>query len=222
MKLHKDQKILKNILNKYINKNENILDVGCGVGRNLKLLRSLNYKKIYGTDISVDMINISKKEGLNVFLPEDIRSNQKQFDVLIFSHVLEHVNEDCIQKFLEEYFRLLKDNGKIIILTPVLYDAFFNDIDHVKPCYPNGLIRLFSDEFVSKKYKSSFNLLLEDIYFRKSSLLPYNLRSRYIKKIRYKIMFAFLEYLFLALQILSLGVLSKTTGYGAYFLLKKK
>src|SRR5690348_12130940 len=68
-----------------------VLEVGCGIGRNLAHLR--------GTSIGVDRdpraVEIARGQGLPAFTPEELRSSQwavpGRFDCLLFSHVLEHM-----------------------------------------------------------------------------------------------------------------------------------
>ena len=129
MKIAKDQKILKKILKKYINNSDKILDVGCGVGRNLVLLNQLGYKNLIGTDISEEMVALSKKLGFNVVKIDDLEKINDKFDTILMSHVIEHVDENNLQSFFEKYLNLLNKDIKeeyVVFLTKSKFLFFFN------------------------------------------------------------------------------------------------
>lgn len=219
MHIH-DIKYLKKILSKYIPFHSKILDVGCGIGENLQLMQTLGYTSVYGVDVSELMVAISSKKGFNAVCVNNIAELPPSFDVLLFSHVLEHINFPEIQVFLENYFKLCNNNAHVIIIMPVLYDAFFNDIDHIKPYYPNGLMALFSDANISKQYLSNYMLTLVDIYYRNTNLLPYNIKCRFLNDKANHLKFILLNTLFDFLKKGTLGLLSKRTGYTAIFKLQ--
>jgi len=200
---------------------DRILDVGCGVGEKMDLMKQLGYKNVTGIDISDEMITICKNKGHDVFITKDFKKISNNFDVIIFSHILEHIYYENIQKFLEKYFSVCKNNAKVIIAGPILYDAFFNDVDHIKPYYPDGLMTLFSNKEVSKQYHSNYYLTLTNIWFRKEPLLSYNLKSRYKLTNFDRMTYKFLLILFRIIQLASFNLVSKSTGYIAVFLLNK-
>lgn len=75
-----------------------ILDVGCGPGHLLKYLRSLKYMGSYlGIDLTPTFINFAKKhhEEKNFELGDvrDLRNYKSGFDLVICSHVLDHMLE---------------------------------------------------------------------------------------------------------------------------------
>ena len=86
-----DEKYLIKLLQKYCNKEDRILDIGCGIGENLRLLKIHNYNNIYGVDISQMMVEYCKNLGFRVYEINQIEALEK-FDVLLFAHVLEHIN----------------------------------------------------------------------------------------------------------------------------------
>jgi SAM-dependent methyltransferase len=217
-----DEKQLVNFLKKYTNKNDKILDVGCGIGANLDLLKSVGYNNTIGVDISQDMVSETSRKGHKVYIIDELEKLElKDFDVILFAHVLEHIAYPDIINVMEGYFNMCKPDAQIIIVMPTLYDAFYNDVDHIKPYYPNGLITVFSKHIGSRQYKSNYNLSLIDIMYRKVILLPYNLRSRFIRTLSNKIIYKVMELTAQALKIVSFGLLSKTIGYTAIFKITK-
>ncbi|HYD03346.1 MAG TPA: class I SAM-dependent methyltransferase [Alphaproteobacteria bacterium] len=99
-------------------KTAKIIDVGCGSGSWLKVLRDLGYKNIYGTDMNaeelyVDKIKVPFKEA-NFNKPFPYKD--KEFDVVFSLEVIEHVENPWF--FMEEIQRILKPNGYCIMTTP--------------------------------------------------------------------------------------------------------
>lgn len=130
--------ILKEILP--IQKNEKILDAGCGTGDLfLKILKYRGHRTNYiiGIDISepnIDILN-EKLAGLEnkVYWDENIKAiigdirelkkiKSNTFDKVICSEVLEHIKD--IGKALDEIKRITKVGGKIIITVPNLWHLF--------------------------------------------------------------------------------------------------
>ena len=96
-----------------------VLDVGCGCGANLGLLRKCGHEAI-GITLSETEARIVRDQGLSCFV-WDIASDtlpfpNKSFDALIFSHVLEHLAWP--EMVLQHYTQLLKPNGKVYVALP--------------------------------------------------------------------------------------------------------
>lgn len=217
-----DRKYLITFLNKYANKKDKILDIGCGIGENMTMIKQAGFNNVIGVDISIDMVNESRSKGHNAYDVNMLNDLYlKDIDILLFSHVLEHINYPEIVQIMESYFSMCKKDAKVIIVMPVLSDIFFNDVDHIKPYYPNGLMTLFSNKKVSRQYQSDFNLQILDIDFRKEILVSYNLKSNLIKTTYNKIIYKIITMFMFFLKIISFGIVSKTTGYVAIFKLSK-
>lgn len=115
-----------------------VLEIGCGVGRNL-----LNLGKRIG-DVGVDHNTTSVTEcqllGLNVFTPNDFIKSQyainESFEALLISHVMEHLTEDESYSLLETYTPYLEKGGRIIIITPQ-EAGFSSDPTHVTMMDPH-------------------------------------------------------------------------------------
>jgi O-antigen biosynthesis protein len=104
-------------------KEDSILDFAPSIGFSnwIKLNYDCNYVTadlfVEGMDVQTDI------EKMDVF-------TNNSFDFIICSHILEHVNND--QQAMRELFRVLKNQGKAIVMTPVL--TGFDDIDEDPSC----------------------------------------------------------------------------------------
>jgi SAM-dependent methyltransferase len=95
-----------------------ILDIGCGLGRNLINVQG----KGVGIDHNLDSVKVARDLGLTVFTPEEFYnskfSNSQQFDSLLMAHVAEHMNQNEVVELLKKYIDFLKPGGKLILITP--------------------------------------------------------------------------------------------------------
>lgn len=111
--------------------NKVILDVGCANGYYTKLYAK-KCKRIIGIDSNHELIKRAKEENPKIeFIEADaekIPFEDEEFDIIIMSDVLEHVKSEELA--LNEVYRVLKKNGKLIITVPNrgLFD--FLDVDN--------------------------------------------------------------------------------------------
>ena len=97
-----------------------VLDVGCGGGWTLKRFHE-NGSNCVGYDYSEDLIQFGRNQGLDLRvggLDEALESDILA-DLVIFSHVLEHVRNP--ENEIRKLKRLLKDGGLLYIETPSIY-----------------------------------------------------------------------------------------------------
>ena len=99
-----------------------ILDVGCGSGALLYELKSLGFEA-EGIDLNIEAITKCKEIGLNV-KNSSLHNISSKYDTIIFSSVLHEFSSydpmntykvQHIIKDLNKAYKLLNDNGKIII-----------------------------------------------------------------------------------------------------------
>ncbi|MCL5432850.1 MAG: class I SAM-dependent methyltransferase [Patescibacteria group bacterium] len=99
---------------KFINKNDKVLDFGCGGGY---ILEKLNCKKKYGVEINPVAIEEAKKRNIEIFTKIDDIPFALRFDSIISHHALEHIEDPFIVlKTLKKY---LKNKGKMIWVVPI-------------------------------------------------------------------------------------------------------
>lgn len=95
-----------------------VLDVGCGVGRNL---HSLSEGSV-GVDHNADAVAAARARGLTAYTPGEFhRSDQarpESFDSLLVAHVLEHLGIDAANKLLGEYLPYVRQAGQVVLITP--------------------------------------------------------------------------------------------------------
>jgi len=100
-------------------KNGKILDLGCGTGDTLVLLKKLGWD-VYGMDIDKNAISIGKKRGLNNLKLGTYKELDKYpdnyFDAIRLYHVIEHLDNPslCLNLIREK----LKKGGELIMGTP--------------------------------------------------------------------------------------------------------
>jgi glycosyltransferase involved in cell wall biosynthesis/SAM-dependent methyltransferase len=96
-----------------------VLDVGCGLGVYMRHLEEVGYDA-YGIDLSSFASKASKQSRASaLFLP----FRDSCFDVLISTHLIEHLTPVEIGDFLREARRVLKNSGRIFLITPNLWSV---------------------------------------------------------------------------------------------------
>jgi 2-polyprenyl-3-methyl-5-hydroxy-6-metoxy-1,4-benzoquinol methylase len=115
--------IIKMFKNKWINKNTEILDVGCGAGELLFYLNNVGFRNLEGADPFIE--NNIKYENL-LIKKSKIEDLTNKYDLIISSHQLEHVIDPVSE--IKSFINRLNENGLILIRTPVsdnkVYDKY--------------------------------------------------------------------------------------------------
>lgn len=132
----------------WINKNDVVLDVGCGNGQRAIKIAKIS-AKVVGFDISTDNIDLADKEAKrqgvkNVNFYEGnaekvFNEKNNSFDVVFICDVIEHLRND--NHVLSEIHRVLISNGKLLLVAPNIETGwkkiqkkaglfYFSDPDH--------------------------------------------------------------------------------------------
>jgi len=102
-----------------ISKDAKILDVGCGSGEILYILKTCGFKNLVGVDIIDQNLKGIKYFKIDINNPEELKKSLKEkFDVVLLIEVIEHVWKPY--ELLETCYSLLKKGGFLIISTPNL------------------------------------------------------------------------------------------------------
>lgn len=125
-----------------------ILDIGCGRGEWLELLKE-RHLAAYGIDSNLMMVERARSLGLDAReadliahlreLPDESRSAVTAF------HVVEHLGFGVLIDFLDEALRVLMPGGMLLLETPnpenlrVGANSFYNDPTHRNPIPPEPL-----------------------------------------------------------------------------------
>lgn len=94
-----------------------ILDVGCGTGANLKMLRE--YGVAEGVDISEQAVDFCHERGLTdvrLGAAEELPHANDTFDLVTALDVIEHLDDDSVG--LNEIRRVLRPNGRTLLFVP--------------------------------------------------------------------------------------------------------
>ena len=104
------------ITNKSINKNSPILDVGCGDGKFLTILKKAGFKDLTGMDLFIDEENML--EGIKIYQAslEEFNPGRK-YDLVTSNHSFEHMDNQL--ENLKCFENLVNDDGTIVIRIPV-------------------------------------------------------------------------------------------------------
>lgn len=109
-------------IKKLLDKDDKILEIGCGQGFLVKYLVDNGYNA-QGSEISTYWINKIKKElNLDILTQNQIKKNRMKFNFVILYDVIEHTDNPV--KLINEIKKLLLPNGKIFISTPNAGDLF--------------------------------------------------------------------------------------------------
>jgi SAM-dependent methyltransferase len=128
--------------------NAPVIDVGCGRGELVELLRQRGVEAI-GVDTDPSMVAEARDRGLDVRLVDGgsfLRGLEPgSVGSIIATHVVEHIDLDALVELLELAATRLRPGGVLIAETPnpasliVLGNSYILDPTHVRPLHPSLL-----------------------------------------------------------------------------------
>lgn len=108
-----------------------VLDIGCGIGRNLTHLDGRGV----GVDHNVQCIEACREKGFTAYTADTFHGSADaqpaRYDTLLFSHVVEHMDAGTAEQLLREYLPYLKRGGRVILVTPQ-EKGYDTDSTHVR------------------------------------------------------------------------------------------
>lgn len=125
-----------------------VLDVGCGRGEFLDLLKQAGISG-RGLDLNPEMVEVCKARGLDATTGDAVSYlmglPDESLGGLLAIQVVEHLEPGYLQKFLQTAFYKLRPGAVMVLETinPACWVAFFEsyirDLTHVRPIHPETL-----------------------------------------------------------------------------------
>ncbi len=140
---NEDSSIIELLEKLDLQKHYTLLEVGSGLCRFVKKIHRLFPNiSITCVEINEDLAQIARDEGCSVFqtnfLENNIESNS--FDIVHCSHMIEHFGYPEVRHVVDELLRVTKMEGFLIIRTPLMWEHFYDDLDHVRPYPPESIL----------------------------------------------------------------------------------
>jgi SAM-dependent methyltransferase len=170
------RRLLKALLSSSrIHRNSPVIDVGCGVGSNLTLLKSMGFEvigidsEIYSLSFAKNLLGVFLINGDLLRLP--IKSNS--IDLIVATDILEHLDEDTIG--IKEIHRALAREGRVVLTVPAF--EFLWGTQDVVGMHKR---RYSKKEFLRKLEHEGFTIL-KSSYFNFILFIPILVARRMIR-----------------------------------------
>lgn len=143
------------LIRKYIDKNDNVLDIGCGSGNLLKFMKLDGYNNLTGLDPaqkSIDnLLELGIRGKIGNIYDEIDDDDRGKFDVIILSGVLEHLYD--LNSAMKNLVLYLRPGGKVLCFIPNALEYYmyplplpnYINIEHINHFSPNTAINLFAN-----------------------------------------------------------------------------
>ena len=141
---------------KFFQPGQQVLDLGCGAGYFVKMLREQGVEA-RGVDMDSAAIEKAQTQGLPVIQANAIdylqKSPDNSVDAIFSAHLVEHLEVEVVYKLIEEAYRTLKPGGFLLVTTPNVralishLEMFWLHFDHKRFYHPRLL------EFLMKECK---------------------------------------------------------------------
>lgn len=171
--------IIRRTLNYYLyrtfSRNSKILHAGCGGGQ--VDTEAVKYLRITALDISSEALNRYKRLYSNLCTIMygsifNIPSKPETFDGIYNLGVMEHFSKKDIKKILDEFHRVLKPHGKILLFWPPQFGLsviFLNTMHFILNRVLKKNVRLHPQELTKVKSKDQIQKILAASGFRLNS-----------------------------------------------------
>ena len=190
-------------------KGKRVLDIACGSGYGTRSLLGAGALSVTGVDLSQSAVDFALDhyacDGVT-YQCDSIYTYETNaaYDVIISYETIEHVDDH--QRALKNLYRLLSDEGVLLISTPNrLITSPKADSISDPPANSYHVLEFTHDEFVDAKKTANFKVSLDDVYGQR--LQPY-IANKSLRKLYKKI---FRPHLFKDPSVLPVG--SKSPRY---------
>lgn len=145
-----------------------VLDFGCGTGSNCLMFNPDNY---LGVDINSKRIeyarNLYPEYHFQVLEGNSLNIINDSFDYILIVAVLHHIPSENLSDILQEFHRILKPNGKILVIEPCIFSnshfnnyfmKLFDNGEHIRTI--NDYSKIFEEQYyevnIIEKFKKLF------------------------------------------------------------------
>lgn len=150
-----------------------VLDFGCGHGKYLKLFSGIGCQ-VAGVDINPAYVDEARSAGFACYNDaEFFERDNDRYDVIVLSHLIEHLPPEALTPLLESLCHRLAEDGRLIVITPVPGENFYHDFSHIRPYLPQSIRHAFGQSGAPISYGEKKLIALSDIHFFKD---PYKTR----------------------------------------------
>ncbi|HRS79494.1 MAG TPA: class I SAM-dependent methyltransferase [Spirochaetota bacterium] len=166
--------LIRNLFNKYVDKNSLIMDLGAGTGFMAKMLADCGYSVAAG-EIHRNGLEYAKKLGITDLYQFDLFNPpfSEHFDVISIFDVIEHFDEDI--RALEIIHSMLKPNGMVVCTVPAhqwLWGGSDAMASHKRRYSKKKLTKSFEKAGFEILYISGFYLTLIPMFFLRKLIYP--------------------------------------------------
>lgn len=134
-----------------------VLDIGCGVGRNLAHLDGNGV----GVDHNADSVDIARSRGLTAYVTDDFAASADArvggFDSLLIAHVLEHMTPVEATELVRAHLQYLRPAGRVAVICPQERGQA-SDATHVTFLDAAAITAILHDAGVTTERSRSFPL----------------------------------------------------------------
>lgn len=119
-------RMTKEILKKYINSDESILDVGTGLGQTTRVFAEklgLDFKRVFSLDIGNILQEEKLKPGYSLAKGEALPYKNEVVDAVLLTDMLHHLEEEKTHNqrmVIEEAIRITKQGGHVVVIENLL------------------------------------------------------------------------------------------------------